>query len=96
MTDKSGLPKSKNPWSGAPGPKGSPLNKVKFTEAKVYAFQDLADDAGMGKGVGKKIGILMGEGKPQAQAVATALSMERAGRLTPAGGYMRKPKMSKY
>ena len=39
--------------------------------------------------VGKKISILMGEGKPQKQSVAIALSMERKHRLTDAGGYMR-------
>lgn len=39
--------------------------------------------------VGKKIGKLVREGKPQKQAVATALSMKRAGRLTKAGGYRR-------
>jgi hypothetical protein len=39
--------------------------------------------------VSKKIGHLVREGKPQKQAVATALSMKRAGRLTPGGGYKR-------
>ena len=37
----------------------------------------------------KKISKLMDEGKPQDQAVATALSMKRAGRLTKSGGYIR-------
>ena len=37
----------------------------------------------------KKISKLMEEGKPQDQAVATALSMKRAGRLTKGGGYRR-------
>jgi hypothetical protein len=37
--------------------------------------------------VGKKISKLVHEGKPQKQAVATALNMEREHRLTPSGGY---------
>lgn len=43
-------------------------------------------------GVSKKIAHLRHEGVPQKQAVAEALSMERAGRLTPEGGYIRKGK----
>jgi hypothetical protein len=39
--------------------------------------------------VGKKISKLVHEGKSQKQAVATALSMKRAGRLTKEGGYKR-------
>lgn len=39
--------------------------------------------------VGKKISHLVGEGVPQRQAVAESLSMQRAGRLTPSGGYRR-------
>ena len=39
--------------------------------------------------VGVKIKHLMAEGKSQSQAVATALSMARAGRLGPKGGYRR-------
>lgn len=39
--------------------------------------------------VSKKISHLVHEGKPQKQAVAIALSMKRAGRLTPSGGYRR-------
>jgi hypothetical protein len=39
--------------------------------------------------VSKKIGKLMHEGKPQKQAVAMALSMKRAHRLTKSGGYRR-------
>ena len=42
--------------------------------------------------VGKKISILMHEGKKQDEAVATALSMERAHRLTDAGGYIHAKK----
>jgi len=38
---------------------------------------------------GKKISKLMHEGEGQSQAVATALNMKRAGRLTPEGGYRR-------
>lgn len=39
--------------------------------------------------VSKKISILRHEGVPQDQAVAESLSMERAHRLTPEGGYKR-------
>lgn len=39
--------------------------------------------------VGKKIKKLTAEGKPQKQAVAIALNMDRAGRLTEGGGYKR-------
>jgi len=39
--------------------------------------------------VGKKIEVLRGEGIPEKQAVAEALSMKRAGRLTKSGGYKR-------
>lgn len=42
--------------------------------------------------VGKKISHLVHEGKPQKQAEAMALSMEREGRLTETGGYRRKKK----
>ena len=39
--------------------------------------------------VSKKISYLVHEGKPQKQAVAIALSMKRAGRLSPTGEYRR-------
>lgn len=39
--------------------------------------------------VGNKISILRREGVPQDQAVAEAMSMKRAGRLTKRGGYIR-------
>lgn len=39
--------------------------------------------------VGKKISKLRHEDVPQDQAVAEALSMEREGRLTKSGGYIR-------
>lgn len=39
--------------------------------------------------VSKKISKLVQEGVPQDQAVAESLSMERAGRITPEGGYRR-------
>lgn len=43
----------------------------------------------MSKGdVGDKIKVLRAEGTPQKQAVAEALSMERAGRLRPSGIYV--------
>lgn len=78
-------------WPRAPGPKGPRLNKAGFPEVKAYADQDLNDDAGAMR-VGKKISILMHEGKPQDQAVAMSLAMERAHRLTKSGGYIRKKK----
>ena len=42
------------------------------------------------KAVGAKVSKLVHEGKPQKQAVAEALSMWRAGRLTTEGRYLRK------
>jgi hypothetical protein len=39
--------------------------------------------------ISAKISHLRAEGKPQAQAVATALNMARSGRLGPRGGYRR-------
>ena len=42
--------------------------------------------------VGKKISKLRKKGKSQRAAVATALSMKRAGRIGPKGGYKRKKK----
>lgn len=44
------------------------------------------------RAVGAKVSKLVGEGKPQKQAVAEALSMWRAGRLTTEGRYIRKGK----
>ena len=44
---------------------------------------------------GKKISLLRSEGVPQDEAVAEALSMKRAGRLTSSGGYIRSKKKSK-
>jgi hypothetical protein len=38
--------------------------------------------------VSDKIRVLRNEGTPQKQAVATALSMQRAGRLRPGGVYV--------
>lgn len=43
--------------------------------------------------VGQKINALRTEGVPQRQAVAEALSMERAGRLRPGGVYVPAKKM---
>jgi hypothetical protein len=43
---------------------------------------------------GKKISHLVKEGIPQKQAVAEALSMKRAHRLTSSGGYIRSKKKS--
>lgn len=42
--------------------------------------------------VGKKISKLVHEGKPQKQAEAIALQMQRSGRLTANGGYKRVKK----
>jgi len=42
------------------------------------------------KAVGAKVSKLVGEGKPQKQAVAEALSMWRKGKLTTSGRYIRK------
>ena len=45
--------------------------------------------------VSKKIVILKGEKVPQKQAVAEALSMERAGRIREDGSYIRARKKAK-
>jgi len=45
--------------------------------------------------VSKKISHLRHEGVPQDQAVAEALSMKRAHRLTKSGGYIRASKRKK-
>lgn len=42
--------------------------------------------------VGKKIAKLVREGKPQKQAEAITLQMQRSGRLTSNGGYKRVKK----
>lgn len=42
--------------------------------------------------VGEKISVLRREGVPQRQAVAEALSMQRAGRLRPGGVYVHVAK----
>lgn len=42
--------------------------------------------------VSKKIKVLRAEGTPQKQSIAEALSMERAHRITPSGGYRRVKK----
>ena len=42
--------------------------------------------------VGKKISHLIHEGKPQDQAVAIAINMEKKHRLTESGGYKRVKK----
>lgn len=44
---------------------------------------------------GKKISKLRHEGEPQDRAVAIALNMKRAHRLTPSGGYIRSKKKSR-
>jgi hypothetical protein len=42
--------------------------------------------------VSKKIKVLVGEGVPQKQAVATAINMGKKGRITKSGGYRRVAK----
>ena len=42
--------------------------------------------------IGKKISILMHEGKPQKQAEAMAINMDKEHRLTESGGYIRAKK----
>jgi len=44
---------------------------------------------------GKKISKLVHEGEPHTKAVAMAMSMKRAHRLTPSGGYIRSKKKSR-
>jgi len=44
---------------------------------------------------GQTISYLVKEGVPQKQAVAEALSMKRAGRLTSSGGYIRSKRKSR-
>jgi len=39
--------------------------------------------------VSKKIKVLRHEGVPEKQAIATAISMGKAGRITKSGGYRR-------
>ena len=39
--------------------------------------------------LGVKISRLLREGTPRKQAIATAMSMKRAGRITSTGGYRR-------
>ena len=45
--------------------------------------------------VGRKIRKLKREGKPQKQAVAIALDLERRGRIGPKGGLVRRRKRTK-
>lgn len=40
--------------------------------------------------VSQKISVLRHEGKPEAQSVAMAINMGKAGRLRPGGRYVRK------
>jgi len=42
--------------------------------------------------VSKKIKVLMHEGVPQKQSIATAISMGKKGRITKSGGYRRVKK----
>lgn len=82
------MPMKTADWPKAPGPKGPRFNKIGFKEIKEHAAQDMGDDGA----VSKKISKLVHEGTPQVQAVAEALSMKRAGRLTKSGGYIRAKK----
>ena len=81
-------------WPKAPpGSRGPRRGVAGFEEVKQAAAQDMADDKGLsGLRVGKKISKLRHEGKPEDQAVAMALNMEREHRLTEGGGYKRKGK----
>lgn len=47
---------------------------------------------GKGRAIGKKIQELRHEGVPEKQAVGAAYGMEREGRLTSEGGYIRAHK----
>lgn len=79
------------PWAENIGPVGPARNKVRFKEVPQWACYHMPDDKSPKKErVGKKISKLMHEGKPQDQAVAMALNMEREHRLTDSGGYKRK------
>ena len=40
--------------------------------------------------ISDKIRVLRNEGKPQKQAVAMSINMQKAGRLRPGGRYIRK------
>ena len=83
-----GLPITTPKWPKPTGSKGPRFNKAGFPEIQAYAVQYLNDDRG--SRVSKKISKLKHEGKPQDQAVATAINMEKEHRLTESGGYKRK------
>lgn len=53
----------------------------------------MADKAS--KLVSEKIGVLRKEGMPEKQAVATSISMGKAGRLRPGGRYVKARKSSR-
>lgn len=68
------------------------MKKLMSKKAKKSEDEDDMDKCGMNKAktaVGKKISKLVGEGKPQKQAVAIALQMERTGKLGSQGGYKK-------
>jgi hypothetical protein len=75
-------------WGGDPG-KSFAARKVKELDRAEGKDENAAED----DAVGRKIAVLRGEGYPQDQAVAIALSMQRRGELHQKKG--RKTKASK-
>lgn len=82
-------PEKTRAWLKDIGPVGPKRNTTGTPEVKQSASQHMADDGGR---VSKKISMLMHEGKDEKQAVAMAMNMDRAHRLTKEGGYIRKKK----
>jgi len=75
-------------WGGEPG-KSFAARKVKELDRAEGKDENAAED----DAVGRKIAVLRGEGYPQDQAVAIALSMQRRGELHQKKG--RKTKAAK-
>src|SRR5581483_9088843 len=70
------------------------LHKGEFVAPRKYAraaahFVGKKRKGNSRKLVSKKIGVLRHEGVPQKQAVAMAINMGKAGRITKSGGYRR-------
>lgn len=63
--------------------------KIQTKELKEYQSEEAEKS---NSAIGRKISKLVHEGKPQKQAEAIALQMQRSGRLTPSGGYRRVKK----
>lgn len=55
----------------------------------------MASNKGNKSLVSQKISVLRREGKPEAQSVAMAISMGKAGRLRPGGKYVHARKSSR-